>query len=45
MWSKTLTGKELVKAVNTPTPCSCWMCRNARKDYGETIQERRFPNE
>ena len=35
--------KELAKAVDTPTPCSCWMCGNARKWLGEeTIQERRL---
>lgn len=34
--------KHLAKAVNTPTPCSCWMCGNARKWLGEeTIQELR----
>lgn len=27
--------------IDTPTPCSCWMCRNERQNYGPTIQERR----
>jgi len=27
--------------VNTPKPCSCFMCRNRRKDEGPTLQERR----
>jgi len=29
--------------VDTPTPCSCWMCGNPRKYSGEkTKQERSF---
>ena len=29
------------KAYKTPTPCSCWMCGNPRKWFGErTVQER-----
>lgn len=28
--------------IDTPTPCSCWMCGNPRRHFGEkTIQERR----
>lgn len=35
--------KQLSMAVDTPTPCSCWMCGNARKWFGEaTLQERRL---
>lgn len=35
--------ERLARAVDTPTPCSCWACGNARKWFGEqTIQERRF---
>ena len=35
--------KHLAKVANTPTPCSCWMCGNARRWFGEeTIQERRL---
>lgn len=31
------------KAVRTPTPCSCWMCGNPRKWFGDvTVQERSF---
>ncbi len=30
------------KVVNTPKPCSCWMCGNARKHHGLTFQEQRF---
>lgn len=30
------------KVVATPTPCSCWMCGNPRKYFGDrTIQELR----
>jgi hypothetical protein len=25
--------------LNTPKPCSCFMCRNRRKDEGLTLQE------
>jgi len=29
--------------VDTPTPCSCWMCGNPRSHLGErTIAERRW---
>jgi len=31
----------LAALVDTPTPCSCWMCRNERLNCGPTIQERR----
>lgn len=35
--------KQLARVVDTPTPCSCWMCGNSRKWLGEeTIQERRL---
>ncbi len=37
-----LTDAALGIVVNTPTLCSCWMCGNPRKYFGEqTIQERR----
>jgi hypothetical protein len=30
------------KVVDTPTPCSCWMCGNPRRYFGEkTLQELR----
>lgn len=29
------------KSIDTPTPCSCYLCRNPRRDGGLTIQERR----
>lgn len=29
------------KYVNTPTPCSCWMCGNPRKYGQKTLQELR----
>lgn len=29
--------------IDTPTPCSCWMCGNPRRYFHErTIQERRW---
>jgi len=29
--------------IDTPTPCSCWMCGNPRKYFGEkTLQEKSF---
>jgi hypothetical protein len=34
--------KVRAKAIDTPTPCSCWMCRNDRQNEGPSIQERRF---
>lgn len=34
--------KRLAKVANTPTPCSCWMCRNDRQNEGPTFQELRF---
>jgi len=34
--------RNLVKVVNTPKPCSCFMCGNPRRYYGEkTIQEQK----
>ncbi|MDA8378168.1 MAG: hypothetical protein M0Z50_14135 [Planctomycetia bacterium] len=30
------------KVIDTPTPCSCWMCGNPRRYFGEkTLQELR----
>lgn len=35
-------GKMLGKALSTPAPCSCVLCGNPRKHFGEpTLQERR----
>ena len=41
------TEQQLSKHVSTPAKCSCWMCGNPRKYYGnseevKTIQERKF---
>jgi hypothetical protein len=30
-WGRRLTSEELGKVVDTPTPCSCWMCGNPRR--------------
>ena len=42
-WGRDLSGepKRLAQAVDTPKPCSCMMCGNARKHAGPTMQERR----
>lgn len=42
-WGRDLSQEPvyLARCVDTPCPCSCWMCRNARQLEGETIQERR----
>lgn len=38
--------RELGILVDTPTVCSCWMCGNPRRYFGElTIQERRMMND
>jgi hypothetical protein len=42
MVGRNLTDEEMGRVVDTPTPCSCWMCGNPRKYFGErTIGERR----
>jgi hypothetical protein len=43
-WGRRLTSaKELGRVIDTPTPCSCWMCGNARRYFNErTIGERRW---
>ena len=41
-WGRNLTDEERAGAVDTPTPCSCYMCGNPRRYFNElTIQERR----
>lgn len=34
-------AKAMAKFKEQPKLCSCWMCRNARKNEGRTMQERR----
>lgn len=34
-WGRVLEGAVLGKVVNTPTPCSCFMCGNPRRYFGE----------
>ena len=37
------TNVQLGRLINTPTPCSCWMCGNPRRRLGErTIGEQRW---
>lgn len=41
-WGRTLTHEEASRAVDTPTPCSCWLCGNPRRTIKElTLQETR----
>lgn len=45
-WGRKITEKELSFVVDTPTPCSCHMCGNPRKHWGEkTPQEKRAEEE
>jgi hypothetical protein len=45
-WGHDLSRVEQGMVVDTPTPCSCWMCGNPRKYLGErTVQERRAMQE
>jgi hypothetical protein len=43
-WGRRLTdAAEQGKVIDTPTPCSCWMCGNPRRYFGERrIGERRW---
>jgi hypothetical protein len=43
-WGRKLEhGRELGAVIDTPTPCSCWMCGNPRRYLRErTIQEQRW---
>lgn len=34
-------ARRLGMVAHTAKPCSCWMCGNARRHNGPTIQERR----
>ena len=42
-WGRDLSHepKQYGMAVDTPKPCSCWMCGNPRGHKGPTMQERR----
>jgi len=46
-WGRRLTSEsELGRVVDTPTPCSCWMCGNPRRYLNErTVQEQRWLQE
>lgn len=46
-WGRTLQdGRERGAVIDTPAPCSCWMCGNPRRYLGElTVQERRWIQE
>jgi len=47
-WNRDLyneSSKVLGQVVNTPHPCSCPGCGNARKYLGPTRQERRLKDE
>jgi hypothetical protein len=30
-WGRRLTSAQLGRVIDTPTPCSCWMCGNPRR--------------
>ena len=33
----------LLKSLDTPNPCACWMCGNPRKFFNkDTVQEKRW---
>ena len=39
-FGRTLTAVEAAQAVTTSTPCSCWMCGNPRRHFGQpTLHE------
>ena len=42
-WGRDLSREpgSLPRVVNTPKPCSCLLCGNARRHAGPTMQERR----
>ncbi|MHB8266605.1 MAG: hypothetical protein ACYDC7_11885 [Acidithiobacillus ferrivorans] len=47
-WNRDLSGDQRTRAqaIDTSTPCSCWMCGNPRKYFGEkTMQERKKDQE
>lgn len=46
-WGRDLRAepKALAKAINTPTPCSCWMCGNPRRTQGERTRQERSADE
>lgn len=38
-----VTNSNIGRLVRTPSACSCWMCGNPRKFFGElTVQEKKF---
>ncbi len=44
-WGRDLMAEPevLSRVVDTPTDCSCWMCGNPRRYFGElSMQERRL---
>ncbi|MDB6060171.1 MAG: hypothetical protein JWM78_274 [Verrucomicrobiaceae bacterium] len=40
-WGRDLRAeqKALAQAIDTPAPCSCWICKNGRSGEGRTLQE------
>ncbi|MEZ4775950.1 MAG: hypothetical protein R3D00_22420 [Bacteroidia bacterium] len=42
-WGNDRVHEIKANVINTPKPCSCFMCGNPRKYWNEkTVQERRF---
>ncbi len=40
--SASLTEKRLGISINTPRPCSCWLCGKRRFHHGVTYQEQKI---
>jgi hypothetical protein len=38
-WGRRLPPELVSRAVDTPTPCSCWMCGNPRKYFRELSRQ------
>lgn len=41
-WGGVLDDRNIGMLAHTGKLCSCWMCRNRRKNEGHTRQERKF---
>lgn len=41
-WGRDLSqepARNLARVIDTPTPCSCWMCGNPRRYFGERTRQ------
>ena len=41
-YDKDPSPRQIGLLAHTPKACSCWMCGNQRKSFGETFQEIKF---